>query len=460
MNLTYTARIGGVPEEEAGAESLYGFSPISLSAAAGWRGGANTIYSTNSHYHIDIPVAEGDRYHIKTRTNSTSVRAAAFFPSDFSVSTEALAGDASEWVEGTVVIPQGVAYLTVNCAHAYSVVVEKYGLKSEAETGLPLYFQNEVDNTVATVKNFCGEKALVLAAVTDSHLNETYGYQVWNDSIRNMAAVNAKYPIDGIVHMGDIINGSAASSVGLEQLDMARSNFLGIGKNAAFLEGNHDLNSFYNSNADPINEAAMFSEVFRFNGTEIVRPDGKLYGFRDYDALGVRVVYLHSSMGDGTHGGRGDNWGYPQDELTWVQNVALDTEYQVLFISHMPMTQGHISDASNLPTNGDALKTIVSDFIDNGGVVVGLLHGHTHWDDILDNGKFKEVSVGCEDYTYTANDIVGTNINSYTPASTVKPARMRYTLTQDLWDVVIVRPASRTVKLVRFGAGVDRAFSY
>lgn len=457
---TIAERVSALEENESGSTSeLFDYSPINFTAAAGWRG--NAIYSTNSHYHVDIPVQEGEKFHIKTRTDSTSMYAAGYFPnSNFNSITKALDGAATGFVEGYITVPSGAAYLTVNCAKAYSVVIEKYGLKADAETDLPSYFADEVDAVVETAKGHCTEKSLVFAVVTDSHLNAAYGYQVWNDTIKNIAAVNAKYPLDGIVHMGDIINGDAESSVGLEQLDKARSDFLSISKNAVFLEGNHDLNSFYNSNADPINEAAMFSEVFRFNDTEIVRPDGKLYGFRDYDALGVRVVYLHSSMGDGTHGGRGDNWGYPSDELTWVQNVALDTEYQVLFISHMPMTQGYISDASTIPTNGNALKTIVSDFIDNGGVVVGLLHGHTHWDDIFDNGKFKEVSVGCEDYTYTPNDVVGTNIHSYTPATAVKPARMRYTVTQDLWDVIIVRPASRTVKLVRFGAGTDRAYSY
>lgn len=439
----------------------YGYSPIYFTAAAGWRGSQNNFYNTAGHYHVDIPVTEGEKYHVKTRTNNAEIKGASWFPSDFNIGTEALAGNASDYIDGYLTVPSGAAYLTVNCAHAYSVVIEKYGLLSEAETGLPTYFADEVDSVVATTKGHCTEKALVLAAVTDSHLNANYGYQVWNDTVKNMLAVNEEYQLDGVLHLGDMISGDNTAAVGKEQLDLIRNGFRVSYPDAAYFDGNHDTNTFYGESMDdPITEAQMYSEMFRFNAIDIVRPDGKLYGYKDYDALGIRVVYLHSSMGDGTHGGQGTNWGYPSDELTWVQNVALDTEYQVLLLSHMPITEGYISNSATLPNNGNALKTIINSFISNGGVVIGLFHGHTHWDDIQDNGTFKEVSIGCEAYQYTASDVVGTAIHSYTPASAVRPARMRYTVTQDLWDVVIVRPASRTVKLVRFGAGVDRAFSY
>lgn len=460
ISLTYTATddqyAGIISQIDAKLAPMYGYNPISFTAAAGWRGSSNNFYNTAGHYHVDIPVAAGEKYHIKTRTNNASIAGAAFFPSDFSSGTDVIAGAASGWVEDYITIPDDVAYLTVNCAHAYSVTIEKYGVLSE-DGSLPDHFRTEADATVETAKSFCQEKALVLAVVTDSHLNEAYGYQVWNDTVKNIAAVNAAYQIDGIVHLGDMINGDNTAAVGQSQLDMMRNGIREIG-HAVYLEGNHDLNSFYNNMSDPITEADMYAEMFRFNAKDIVRPDGKLYGYRDYDALGIRVVYLLASMGDGTHGGQGTNWGYPSDELTWVQNVALDTDYHVLFFSHMPMTEGFISASSTLPANGNALKTIVSDFVTGGGVVIGLICGHTHYDYLLDNGSFTEVSIGCEAYTYSASDAAPAD--SFAPSSAIIPARMRYTVTQDLWDLVIVRPVSRTVKLVRFGAGSDRAFSY
>ena len=457
ISVAYKADVKQIEINEL-KDEVYGYRDITFTAAAGWRGNSNNFYNTAGHYHTDIAVTEGEKYYVKARTNNASIPIAAYFPSNFSIGTTAIAGDASNWVEGYLTVPSGKSYLTVNSVHAQSVTIKKYMPLKDASDNLPSYFSDEVASVVASAKGYCKEKALVFALVTDSHLNNDYGYQIWNDTVKNILAVNKEYQIDGIIHLGDMINGDDTNAVGQEQLDLIRNGLRESGVDTAYLEGNHDLNSFYNNMADPIVEAEMYAEMFRFNANKIVRPDGKLYGYQDFDNLGIRVVHLLSSMGDGTHGGQGTNWGYPSAELTWVENVALDTNYQVLFFSHMPFTEGTISSSSTLPTNGNSLKTIINTFIANGGVVIGLFHGHTHYDDMYNNGKFYEVSIGCESYTYTASDT--TPSAAYAPATAVIPARMRYTVTQDLWDLIIVRPVSKTVKIVRFGAGSDRSFSY
>ena len=442
-------------------DSLYLYSPISFTASAGARGGGNP-YSESSFYHVDLPVVAGEKYHVKTATTHASVSAINVYKDGYTSMIAIRTGTASGYVDEYVTIPDGYTILTVNSGHRYSVTIEKYmGLTDSEESIYPSYFQNEIDDTVGKTRGFCEEKALVFAVMTDSHLNSNYGTQVWDDTAENIKRFNDEYQVDGIVHLGDMINGTDTKAISTSELDHIRNSLKGITgvKNASYLMGNHDTNTFYGSNMDdPITEAEMYSDMFRQNAINIIRPDGKLYGYRDFDAYGIRVIYLNSSGGDGTHGGQGANWKYPDDELTWVENVALNTEYQVLFFSHMPMTEGTISTASTLPWNGNPLKTIVNNFIDNGGTVIGLIYGHTHYDYEYNNGKFYEVSIGCEDYTYTATETHPTA--SYAPSSAVIPARMRYTVTQDLWDVVIVRPVSRTVKLVRFGAGADRAFAY
>lgn len=440
--------------------SLYLYSPISFTASAGARGGS--VYSEQTFYHVDLPVVAGEKYHVKTATTYATVNAINAYKDGYTSMSTICGGTASGFVDEYVTIPDGYTIMTVNSSHRYGVTIEKYmGLKDAEENIYPSYFQNEIDDTVEKTRGFCEEKALVFAVMTDSHLNANYGTQVWDDTAENIKRFNSEYQIDGIVHLGDMINGTDTKAISTSELDHIRNSLKDITgvKNASYLMGNHDTNTFYGSSMDdPITEAEMYSDMFRQNAVGIIRPDGKLYGYRDFDSYGIRVIYLNASGGDGTHGGRGANWKYTDDELTWVRDVALDTNYQVLFFSHMPMTEGTISSSSTLPTNGNALKAIVSDFVDNGGVVIGLIYGHTHYDYMYNNGKFYEVSIGCEDYTYTATEAHPTA--SYAPQTAVIPARMRYTVTQDLWDVVIVRPVSKTVKLVRFGAGSDRAFAY
>ena len=41
-----------------------------------------------------------------------------------------------------------------------------------------------------------------------------------------------------------------------------------------------------------------------------------------------------------------------------------------------------------------------------------------------------------------------------------KPPRQLGTASEDCWDVVVIRPQSRKINMVRFRAGEDREFSY
>lgn len=432
---------------------VYGYYPIAKTAEIGWRSSSG-IYSSATHYHVNMPVLVGEKYHIRSNTINGVIPNYTIL--DANNNPIAFADGNTSYIDEYITIPQNATTLVINSHHIYPVTIEKYTTKSNSIDIEP-YFFTEISDTITKAKSACTEKALVFAVVTDSHVHYD-DRQVWDDTVKNILKVNDDYQIDGIVHLGDIINGDIAKTQEIEILDYIRNGLRTSGESVSYVEGNHDLNSFYDNNSDPITEAEMYANMFRFNASEINRPNGKLYGYRDYDMYGIRAVYLLSSMGDGTHGGQGNNWGYPQDELTWVQDVALDTDKQVVFFSHMQFTEGMISTSATLPTNGNALKAIVSNFIDNGGTVVGLFHGHTHWDYLYDNNKFKEVSIAAETYQYNATDSHPTA--SYAPSDAVIPARLRYTVNQDLWDLVVIRPTSRTVKLIRFGSGTDREFSY
>lgn len=318
-------------------------------------------------------------------------------------------------------------------------------------------FSGEVASCQTSLEEKCKGKALVFAVVTDSHVSDTT-LDRWKMTASNIRRVYKAYPLDGVVHLGDMVNGNLPKAQSLALIREIRNDLYKTSPNVMMITGNHDTNTFYGENMDdPISEAEMYSIWGRLNETVVHRPSNKMYWYQDYDT--VRVIYLLSSLGDGTHGGRGDNWGYPLEEIDWLRDVALDTDKQVLFFSHMAMTSGWVgSKALSLPQNGEALKAVISDFILAGGTVIGLVHGHTHYDFVGDNGSFYEISVGCN--TLTANTSDQAADEEVAPSGAIVPGRAINTVTQDLWELVVVLPEERKVELIRFGAGSDRTIDY
>lgn len=361
-------------------------------------------------------------------------------------------------------------YANISSEEAYEIASEFVIVRAlpdyvfDATEKIPSYFQEEVERVREKLENYCTEKALVYAVVTDSHVGKSednVSQALWNSTVRNIDAVNKAYPLDSLIHLGDIVNGSLPKEDTLNIIRSIRNNMTDIISPNFMLVGNHDLNTFYNDMSEPITEAEMYSVWMRYAEKEITkRPSAKPYWYKDYEQFGIRVIYLSASMGDGTHGGLAENWGYPIEEVNWFTEEALDTDKQILMFSHMPMSQGYIFGDASLPHNGNLMKQAVDAFKTNGGTVIGLINGHTHWDYKHDNGRFCEVSLGAEVITDNTVDKTGSEIASYVPDTAVMYGRVVGTVTQDLWSILVVRPESKTCKIIRFGAGNDITWSY
>jgi hypothetical protein len=190
----------------------------------------------------------------------------------------------------------------------------------------------------------------------------------------------------------------------------------------------------------------------RHKDTAVVRDSNNLYWYKDYDSFGIRIICLDSHMGEGTNG-YGSSWGYPKEVIDWVRDKALDTNYQVLFLSHIPLTADYNAYQSPI-INSELLRGIIKNFMTNGGTVIGFIHGHTHWDFIgmKEDNTFYEISIGASNATVS--------YGPYKPENAIVPDRISGTATEDLWDIVIIQPESRQIKMIRFGAGTDRIICY
>lgn len=78
--------------------------------------------------------------------------------------------------------------------------------------------------------------------------------------------------------------------------------------------------------------------------------------------------------------------------------------------------------------------------------VLGWIHGHNHADQVYLGRRFPIISLGCtklEDF------------KDKKPEGAITPDRRPETISQELWNVLLLQRDSSCLKFVRFGAGED-----
>ena len=313
-------------------------------------------------------------------------------------------------------------------------------------------FVTEADDCITKLKNECNEDSFVFAIITDTHYTENSNFE----DLDTIKYIHDRYPLDSVYHLGDIINGTESQGRAEKVIDKVRSKIININENNYMLVGNHDGNDWYDktNHTNRISKGRRFSLAERYNCKNYNMQGNNAYGYRDYDTFGIRVIVLDSFVDDSEYGYNSSSWGYSDEEVTWFDSVALNTNNKVIILSHMSFTEGFNAYGSK-PVNSDGMINAVNKYINNGGTVIGLFHGHTHWDFIGDNGKFKEISTGCALCSTTSAEEY-----SYIPSGASVPTREKGNVSEFLYDIVIVKPNSNSVKMIRYGAGSDRDFTY
>lgn len=337
-----------------------------------------------------------------------------------------------------------------------------YDIKSELNNKIARnFFKSEIEDTVSKIRNECGEKAYVFALITDTHTKYD-GIDFWQDTYKNIKAVNDSYNFDAIFHLGDIVEGNFTKDETEQILSETRQDMLSISNMSFLLTGNHDDNHvYYNShNNGLITDSDRYALLNRFNEIRVCRKQSNQYYYIDISD-DLRIICLDGMLGDGHLGNNGESWGYTDEQVEWMRSDALSTNRQVMVLSHMQLSSiysSHYDDGYTIYNSG-AMLDALSNFKENGGIVIGFFNGHTHADFMAQNSiGIHEVQTGTQNMNQSGT--FGQSSYSdgvYTPNV---PVREKDSTLQDLWDVLIVKPLSKTVKIIRFGAGEDREFSY
>lgn len=346
------------------------------------------------------------------------------------------------------------------------------------------FFESEISDTVSKVAaaKAADASAITFAFITDSHidmLNNARNH--WDDTVANVYAVDSQVNFDAIVHGGDYI--TVGNKAEMERLLAKSASSLGcIGRKFFGVIGNHDVNE--NSSTvekDHISPNEFGALVLAGINRRMAKQKPYNLGYYvDFDSAKIRLVMVNGI------GGHSLSYNPANSSRVWEMLVTAPADYKFILVAHGACANEMADSSINYAST---YLHILEPFADR---VIMHIHGHRHLDYIggkAYTGGFYDVCVaqnipGQEPGTTSNSQPIDTNRapgattdeNPYTdisaflngpvfPSSVVRDGqtysgRVEGTVTQDLWDAVVVQPTLKHVKLIRFGAGSDYEFDY
>lgn len=332
-----------------------------------------------------------------------------------------------------------------------NVVVDDAG-RVKIET----YYEAEMADTIAKVRDVSDEPAIVFPVVTDIHRYKA-DVQTFDKMIANIAKFAESVKCDLVVNTGDTIEGAATTAeVSLGQAYDAIKAFHGIGLPLIYSQGNHD-NNIYTAAGTTAGDAFDILEVFKgfFANVKGVVPNfnenGTDYYF-DVDGLDVRVIVLNACNIK-----YAKNYAYGTSTASWLTSTALNTTKTVLLFEHLSSIASQVWN-NNHGVNATAVENALRAFVNGGGIIVEV-SGHSHMDIAF---AYPWVSVMNVCQKFEVADPNSTNSLKITGFVDVKnaPSREEGTYTEDAWTVCVLKPYSKEFDCIRFGGGCDRYFHY
>ncbi|MBO6304048.1 MAG: metallophosphoesterase [Selenomonadaceae bacterium] len=308
---------------------------------------------------------------------------------------------------------------------------------STAVQRLPHIFKAEVDRAVKRINNLCESGDLFFLLLTDTHMTVN---GTWQDTVANMLALNRKIQMDGIIHLGDLTDGTVSRELTSNYVKSMLQDMGKLGIPIHIALGNHDANYFHgNPDVMALHEQA---ELYQADAAKYKRDKDKTYYYADYPEHNLRFLYLSAYQNDAN-----PRYGFDLTQIAWVRDTLNDTpkDMRVLIFSHdAPLPE--LDPWSEEIRNGNLMMQA----LDNSKPqILAYIHGHAHADFTYRwRGKkeFPIIAIGCA----KCEDMAERKVEgSFTPTRVLGES------TQELWDILIIKE-SGNLHFVRFGAGHDR----
>lgn len=310
-------------------------------------------------------------------------------------------------------------------------------------------FEPEIADTVKKVEDIWHSAAkadsdlLSVALLTDSHytVNGT-----WEDTADNIKKVltqldereqsgscsEKKCSMDGIVHLGDFTDGMTTKKVTSAYTERMLDDLCQNGLPVYVALGNHDSNYFRGN-----------KQRFSMEEQKELFGLAREYYYRDYTGQKLRCLFLSSYDAETPV-----RYGFSEEEVAWVKETLDETPagFKVLVFSHEAPLD--ILDYwARIVRNGKKLMQVLEEYnAREDAQILAYIHGHTHADYVYRGSSFPIVSLGCNKCEYFLDK---------KPEGSHTYERKPDTVTQDLWDVLVVDGSRECLHFVRFGAGED-----
>lgn len=306
------------------------------------------------------------------------------------------------------------------------------------------YYKDEMDTTVAAVREALDEPALVFPLATDIHFLSVD--TTFDNTATNIVEFCKRVKCDFVANLGDNTDGNVDKVYSSQRNSYMMDRFCEAGIPYIFSAGNHDTN-YYKSSSDLFTAPQMFSIYYsNTRGVHFDTTAGESNYYIDFDELGIRLVVL-----DANHGVR---YGFSANTATWLTNTALDTNYIVVLFEHLSSIKEQNWGKSNCANSADVTAALQA-FVTGGGTLIQLC-GHSHADFHFTTPWLAITSTcskfECVDLTESGFSHLTVDIDA--------PERVHGTASEDAWTVFVIKPISRTMDAIRFGAGEDRSFTF
>lgn len=319
------------------------------------------------------------------------------------------------------------------------------------------YFEDEVTDTVEKIRALQTEPCLTFLLCTDVHY-ASLDTVVFPHTVNNMKAVSKQIRADGVVCLGDMTDGDKTQATTIERLNTIMPLMMNIGLPVYFSAGNHDCNA-YGSSSNVFTASQVYQYLYSRTANGVFA-DWTSHGvnfYKDFDEYKIRMISLDAAN---TDSGSAPHYKYSEGTVAWFTNLLPTTPagYTVLLLTHLSPWGSH-NWKETVPSNASSVRTAITTWLASEGNTMISIIGHSHAD-FDHTSPFLEIAVNCEkcDTAITADETVGSG--SDWPEGSKRWRRVRGEVIEDSWDAVVIRPISRKIDTVRFGAGEDRSFIY
>lgn len=340
--------------------------------------------------------------------------------------------------------------------------------------------RERLEKTVAMIekkiKNIVDEDSLIFPIFSDLHISDSSA----EGGVRLIEALEllcGNVKTDGVIAMGDNLSiigrDNHVSNDKVKEIlkDLLGKIYDAVNVPIIAVNGNHDAIGTDFFKADFWNDITKGS----FGNTAAVYADTGSYYYIDYDKANLRMVVMSIPFDSDLQAEYPTPlWKFGAKQLKWFKETALNTEKDVVLLSHVPfyydykddrtqildtwdgekLVKSYIMDLMGRVDDRDDAVKIINEFnVNSKGKVLACFSGHTHMDSF-----WKPFEVKDEETKWGKNK--GTNPLPCHQIVTDMTCRLEDEEVgiEVQIDVVVYTPKNKEFNLFRIGIGDDREF--